>query len=475
MSNHDIAVMIVDDELPQAEGLAEWLRRKEKVDVEIATSGESALGLLHQMPGKYDILLLDQIFPTGLSGIETLKRVKAEFPSVFVVMITQDAGESGLDALRQGAYRYILKPVNNQEIGFLIRHVGEVRELERRLRLEHQLGEAAERRTEQLTTLLQHEQEISCLALSGDYDKLADYITMAVSDLTGTDVSLWMIEQTSSGPILRIKAGRGLLGDYQQTAVLSLDPTRSVIAACMEEKRPLVKRDIFDDTEPPPFHYHKAQAEMQGWRSFLGVPLLSSAARPLGALSVYSRQQRDFSDVEKNLLATFANQAAVALENVDLTNQAAGRQRSLEQLVRSGQVTMEKVSHESEVLEEFLTLACQLTGAPCAAIYPYDPEQGEFYDEERVAVIGLLGEKKEVSHRPRKTGLAAIVRLTGLVVVHNLDAGEMGDIDFARVSERTSLDPERLSEDHSSAEVLCSARKSKPLSASLCVPPKTLV
>lgn len=439
MSNHDIAVLIVDDELSQAEGLAEWLRRKEKVGVEIATSGESALDLLRQTPGKHDVVLLDQVFPSGWSGIETLQRIKAEFPRIFVVMLTQDAGEDGLEALRQGAYRYIIKPVvDNQEIGFLVRHVGEIRELERRLRLEHQLGEEAGQKAEQLTALLKHEQEISRLALFGDYDSLADYITLAVSDLTGTDVSLWVIEETPAGPTLRIKAGRGLSGDYKQTATLSLDPRKSMVAACLHKKHPVVKVDIFDDTTFPPFHY-KRQAKIQGWRSFLAVPLLDSAERPLGALSVYSHQKRDFGDAEKNLLVAFANQAAIALET-------RIKQRSLEQLVLSGQIAMKEVSAEHEVLSQFVELARELTNAPCAAIYPYDPQQGEFYDATRVAVTGLIQRKKDVSRKPRRKGLAAIVRHTGLVVVHDLDAGDIDDIDYKRIQEQTPLDQERLLE-----------------------------
>ena len=443
MPTHDFAVLIVDDELSQAEDLADWLRRNEKMEVEIATSGESALDLLRQTPEKYGVMLLDQIFLT-VTGIGVLQRIKAEFPSVFVVIVTEDDGKSRLEAFRQGAYRCVPKPVNNSEIGFLIQHIAEIQEMERRLRLERQLGEAAGREAEQLKALLQHELEISRLALSGDYDKLADYITMAVSDLTGTDVSLWMVEQTPSGSSLRIKAGRGLTEEYQQKAAVPLDLT-SMITVCLQEKRPVAKSDIFDDTESPTFYYMD-QARLQGWRSFLAVPLLDSTGQPLGALSIYSHQRRDFSDMEKNLLVTFANQAAVALENVRLTWQAQSRQKSLEQLVLSGQITTQEVSVERDVLNQFVELACRLTGAPCAAIYPYDPERGEFYDIDRVVAIGLRDEQRTISHKPRKSGLAAIVRHTGFVVLHDLDAGDIGEINYAKVPECMQLNRERLLE-----------------------------
>ena len=115
-------ILIVDDELIMRESLAGWLER-DGHDVETADSGEAALGRLKET--RYDILFLD-IKMEGMSGLEVLKQVKENDPDVAVVMITAYGSiSSAIDAMKNGAYDYLLKPFDPNELGVLIEKIAE--------------------------------------------------------------------------------------------------------------------------------------------------------------------------------------------------------------------------------------------------------------------------------------------------------------------------------------------------------------
>lgn len=77
-------VLVVDDEAP-VRGLFDDLLKKEKYSVKTAASGEEALDIIGKED--FDIVLLD-IKLGGISGLETLKKIKDIKPSIAVVMIT---------------------------------------------------------------------------------------------------------------------------------------------------------------------------------------------------------------------------------------------------------------------------------------------------------------------------------------------------------------------------------------------------
>jgi DNA-binding NtrC family response regulator len=110
-------ILIVDDELIMRESLAGWLER-DGHEVVTAASGEEALEKL--VDTHYNILLVD-IKMDGMSGLEVLKQVKESDPDVAVVMITAYGSIStAIEAMKRGAYDYLLKPFDPNELGVLI-------------------------------------------------------------------------------------------------------------------------------------------------------------------------------------------------------------------------------------------------------------------------------------------------------------------------------------------------------------------
>ncbi|MEW6665813.1 MAG: sigma-54 dependent transcriptional regulator [Thermodesulfobacteriota bacterium] len=113
-------ILIVDDELIVRESLGGWLERDGHA-VDKAASGEEALSRCRDV--RYDILLVD-IKMEGMSGLEVLKRVRESDPDVATVMITAYGSvPSAIEAMKNGAYDYLLKPFEPDELGLLIEKI----------------------------------------------------------------------------------------------------------------------------------------------------------------------------------------------------------------------------------------------------------------------------------------------------------------------------------------------------------------
>lgn len=125
-------LLIVEDEQTLSDSLRRVLSREGYV-VETAHDAETALNLLGE--GAYDIMITDIILP-GISGIELLKRIREMNSELNVIVMTAFASlETAVEALRAGAYDYIIKPVIHEEIRRLVRNALN----ERALRVENAL------------------------------------------------------------------------------------------------------------------------------------------------------------------------------------------------------------------------------------------------------------------------------------------------------------------------------------------------
>jgi signal transduction histidine kinase len=100
-------VLIIDDEV----GLRDMVRyglKKRGFEVIGAANGEEGLALITKQ--KVDLVVCDIMMPV-MGGIETLKRIKEQFPSIEVVMATGYATlETAIETMKNGAFDYITKP-----------------------------------------------------------------------------------------------------------------------------------------------------------------------------------------------------------------------------------------------------------------------------------------------------------------------------------------------------------------------------
>lgn len=115
-----IKILIVDDELVMRKSLSGWLER-DGYKVDTAESGEEAIEKLKET--RFDLLLVD-IKMEGISGLDVLKHVKENDPDVAVVMITAYGSIStAIEAMKNGAFDYLLKPFDPDELGMLIEKI----------------------------------------------------------------------------------------------------------------------------------------------------------------------------------------------------------------------------------------------------------------------------------------------------------------------------------------------------------------
>jgi DNA-binding NtrC family response regulator len=121
MSEEVLRVLLVDDEASLRTPLASYLRDTYGYQVDTAANGEEALHLVEEVQGQYDVALIDELLIPGPDGLEVMKQIKARHPDVEVILFTGWGLDSALEALRAGAYRYLAKPFNLDELGMTIR------------------------------------------------------------------------------------------------------------------------------------------------------------------------------------------------------------------------------------------------------------------------------------------------------------------------------------------------------------------
>ena len=115
-------ILVVDDDALSRSYVSEVLVRNGYV-VENAENGHKAVTMA--LNCRYDIVFLDLKMP-GLSGLEVLKKLKKHTKETIVVIMTAFGSiESAVEAMRMGAYDYVIKPISIDQIEFLLKKVQE--------------------------------------------------------------------------------------------------------------------------------------------------------------------------------------------------------------------------------------------------------------------------------------------------------------------------------------------------------------
>lgn len=106
-------VLVVDDEDDFLQTLVNRLRVR-NVDVKGVDSGEKALQALER--DQVDVVILDVKMP-GMDGVDVLGEMKRKWPLIEVIMLTGHASiESGIEGMRLGAFDYIMKPADIDDL-----------------------------------------------------------------------------------------------------------------------------------------------------------------------------------------------------------------------------------------------------------------------------------------------------------------------------------------------------------------------
>jgi DNA-binding NtrC family response regulator len=116
---NSISLLIVDDEESVRDSLYNWFI-EDGFQVKCAEHAKEALTMLES--GNYDIILADIKMP-GMDGLEMHRRIKLLNPEAIVIIMTAFASvETAVQALKDGAYDYITKPFDPDDLSHLIRN-----------------------------------------------------------------------------------------------------------------------------------------------------------------------------------------------------------------------------------------------------------------------------------------------------------------------------------------------------------------
>ena len=121
-------ILVVDDE-PMIVSLLSTIFREKGWDVTEARSGTDGIDQLDR--GRFDVILTDLVMP-GESGIDLLRAAKEIHPAVEVILMTGYAtADTAIEAMRNGAFHYIMKPLKAEEVLHLVEMAYSQRQLQR--------------------------------------------------------------------------------------------------------------------------------------------------------------------------------------------------------------------------------------------------------------------------------------------------------------------------------------------------------
>jgi CheY-like chemotaxis protein len=124
-----IRVLLVDDEERFVLNLAKLLRGR-GFDVASAFDGAAGVAAAENNDG-FDVVLLDVKMP-GMDGIEALRKIKEISPDTEVLMLTGHANvETGIEAMREGALDYLMKPCDIEDLVAKITEAHEIEDIRR--------------------------------------------------------------------------------------------------------------------------------------------------------------------------------------------------------------------------------------------------------------------------------------------------------------------------------------------------------
>jgi GAF domain-containing protein/CheY-like chemotaxis protein len=364
MNDQPLRVLLVDDETSLREPLATYLRREHSYYVDTAASGKETLARIEGAQGQYDVALIDDLLmptpdcePEPL-GIRLMTEIKACYPHIEFIIFTGWGMHSAIEALRAGAYRYIRKPFDIEELAVMIEHAAEYQRLK---------GVAREKQ------ILEQLMQTSAALLRGrDLHDVLDTILRGVQTIGFDRVRLYLLSQDAQTMV-----GQAQVGLETEFIGLELPVAEDVyVQAMLADPRPRVFAR--EDNKPVPYEQKLAKEEINQWAC---VPLLLRG-EVIGKLSADNKfSKRPITEAELEPIALFASQAAAAIENAHLiareqeaTQKAEQRARNLE-AIQKVSTAISSLHELDEILDATCRAAVELFGVEHSGLVLFEPDK----------------------------------------------------------------------------------------------------
>lgn len=305
MTGKSEKVLVVDDEIRMCDSLYELLSG---AGFEVVTT-QSAVNALDKIKSdNFDLVITDIKMP-GKTGLELLKEIKEIDPEIIVILITGYGSlESALEAIKEGAFEYHLKPVEFSQLEISVR-----RGLENRFsniarkQLVEDLKSAninLNNRLNEINALYEAGKSLS--VTSSLIDLLEKIVTLAAGVTQAEIGSLMLIDET--GKFMTIKTSIGL--DKKMAETVRLPLGESIAGYVAKLGKPLIVPDVEKDDR-----FKRINKERYTSSSLLCVPL-KVADQVLGVINMANKKGGGvFGEHDLKLLTTFASQATIIIDD----------------------------------------------------------------------------------------------------------------------------------------------------------------
>ncbi len=229
-----MTVLVVDDEGDVCRGIAEFLESQD-FNVEIAAGGAEAVSRLEK--ARFDLVVSDIRMP-GVDGIQLLRRIKKAWPTTEVILMTAyGSKETAIEALRLGAYDYIEKPFDVEELlnatTNCLRNVALRRQNERLVDQLQEHQRVLERRVEEKTEeVLERERRLARV------DTLRQALTTLAHYINNSNGAIWSYADFCKG------TGRPLPQDAQRLVEICLKEGSKVTAVIQSLQEVVEQMDL---------------------------------------------------------------------------------------------------------------------------------------------------------------------------------------------------------------------------------------
>ncbi len=217
-------------------------------------------------------------------------------------------------------------------IGIIARQVGGV--------IEHaRLFEETKKKATQFDSLVKVSQSIT----SEHYlDEILNLIVVVTAEMLNSKIcSIMLLDD--KGTDLTIKATQSLNEDYKRKPNVKVE--NSLTGSVIKTKKPLVVFDVRREEK----YFYRDLAVKEGLTSMVAVPMIVKD-KAIGVINVYTKEPHQFTDEELNVLQMIANQAAVAVENTKLMEEALKAREALEtrKLIERAKGIIMRINHLGE-------------------------------------------------------------------------------------------------------------------------------
>jgi GAF domain-containing protein len=315
--------------------------------------------------------------PAYLKGLQPFKEFVDVFGAHTILLVPMLKDDALVGAL--ATYRHEVRPFTDKQISLLQNFAAQAVIAIENTRLLNELRQRTTDLTESLEQQTATSKVLEVISRSA-FDLHAVFETVAESSvkLCGADrAMIFRFDGELLQMAVAFNAPQALKEFIEQNPIR---PGRgSVTGRAVLERRTIHIPDVLADRE-----YTYGSKDIEAIRTLLAVPILKGDDL-LGVLGIYHLEEvRPFTDKQIALLETFADQAAIAIDNVRLLDALRHRTdelgRSVSELRALGEVSqaVNSTLDLETVLSTIVAKAVQLSGTEAGAIYGYDEQACEF-------------------------------------------------------------------------------------------------